>query len=272
MAVFETDIGQLALRTGQAVPPFFEKLISFLLDKDRLATEGIFRISAIRSLLDRFQRDINISGDVVLPDDTDAHVAANLITRFIGAIPGRIGVNARANEWEKIKTVADAKELFESLPLVNRALLSRTVGLFTMVLRYPENRMGAQALARILLPSLVEKADPWWLLDAAIPTILIEHYAEVFASMPAVRPDGTFMTAQEFHNSIDNLMTEFFCVSAVPGARRVQPVSSVKAMEGRMRRNVAVKDRSTEEILNSLLTFDETVHFQEPFVLTPLLL
>jgi hypothetical protein len=270
MAVFGVDIGQLAMRSGHAVPLFLEKLISFLLDKERLATEGIFRISADRAVVDRFQRDIDVSGDVMLSDTTDPHVAANLIGRFLRAIPGRIGVNSRADEWEKVKTVDDAKELFESLPLVHRAILSRTVGIFTAALRYPVNRMGPGALARILLPSLVEKEDPWWLLDPAVPTLLIEHYGEIFASMPAIHADGRFMSAEEFDSSIDSLMGEFFCASAMPSARRVQPVSSLRAREGRMQRNVVVKDGSCEEILAALLTLDETVHFQEPLVLTPL--
>jgi hypothetical protein len=265
--VFGKDVGQLAMMSRHAVPQFLERSFAFLLAKDRLRCEGIFRISGLKTQVDKHYHHINATGDATFPDDCNPYVVANLITRFFREIPNHILINSNANLWDSVRTAKDIKRQIGLLPVVNRAILSRTIAFLSIAVREEwDNRMNVKAIARILKPSLITKPNPSWLLADEIAELFFTNYAEIFEGISSLSPDGEFISPQEFDNIIGpDVLTECFAVSVarLPDQREGKELT-------RMCRQVDIPMTAMDVMLEELLQLDNNPKKATGFQLMPL--
>lgn len=179
---------------------------------NRLCTEGLFRIQGNEVDIREYQTIINKTGDVNFPDEFPAVSVANIITRFIGCIPGHLLEDKNAEAWNNVRTPEQAKELINKLPIINKALLSRIMAFFRIVAKKSaETRMDAHCIATILSPTLVTNPkNPQYLLSVSVCTMLIEQYENIFDSIASLK-NGGFIPSDDFHASISDQCNEFFC-------------------------------------------------------------
>lgn len=253
MVVFGCTLNELAVLHYKPIPSFLEKCFAFLL-KNGIDKEGIFRISGDIVELKNLQTKIDATNDIDLSDSTSPFVVANIITRFFRFIPGHVLIDTRADEWMNVRTADDAKRLFNLLPLINRAVLSRFMAFLTIVKNHSDrNRMGSQALSVVVSPNLIEKpGSPEFLLPNEVVMIMIDNYDNVFDSMPALNPSGEFQSDEEFSSSIGNVCMEFFCKSS-PVSMKLKPIDEEK--QCRLDRNIHINKPNYNDTFQELLAF-----------------
>lgn len=252
MPTFGQPLNNLAVYFSQAIPPFLEKLFSFMIEK-ALDVEGIFRVPGDDKVIKHYHSIIDATGNVDLAEKVSPFVVANLITRFIRFIPNHLLIDKNANELAKIDSVESAQAFLQTLPLIHKAVFSRLIAFFTLVAKHSAgNRMGTRAISLILSPILVENPDEAiWIFPADIVELFLKNYKEIFVSMPALTPDGEFMTEQNFQKSIGDVCSIFFCQST-SNPVTLSPV--VAAKQVKMCRNIIIEQTDFKEIYKKLLS------------------
>jgi hypothetical protein len=265
--VFAKDVSQLATMTQHAVPPFLERSFAFLLAKDRLRREGIFRISGLKSEVESYYRHINATGDATFPEDCNPHVVANLVTRFFREIPNHILIDANASAWDDVRTAKDIKHRVDLLPVVNRAILSRTIAFLSIAVSEKwDNRMSVNAIARILKPSLITKPNPMWLLADEVAELFFTSYAEIFEGISSLSADGRFLSPDEFDNLVGpDVLTDCFAVSVV-----MLPNLKEEKGPARICRQVHIPAVAMEAMIDELLKLEDKPQKATGFQLIPL--
>lgn len=251
MPTFGQPINSLAMTYSQAIPPFLEKLFAFMINKC-LDTEGIFRVPGGDRDIKHYHSIIDATGNIDLPENASPFVVANLITRFIRMIPNHLLIDKNANELAQISTPDQARSAFQSLPLINKALFSRIMAFATLIIKHEsKNRMSSKAVSLILSPILVEKPnDPLWIFSAETVEMMLKNYNEIFSSMPALTPEGEFMTDKAFQESIGDVCSIFFCQST---ATPISLAPVVEAKQKKMCRSINVNPTSWDDMFYKLL-------------------
>ena len=258
MPIWGQNLTSLALTFQRAVPLFLEKCFTFILE-NHLDTEGIFRVPGNEADIKSFITSIDAIGDISVNSNTNAFVICNIITRFIRDVPDHILLDKNANKLQDCKTPADLKKIIMSLPIPNRAILSRLLGFMTIISQHSENNlMPISNIAIILSPILVDDpSNPQYLLSKDISIMLLENYREIFSEMLAIDANGNWLSEEQFTKSIGDVMTTFFCQSSFLR----KPLTPIKIeKQARMVRNIKIDTRSNEWdcLMNELLAINPT--------------
>lgn len=253
MVVFGQPIVEIALTTYRAIPPFLEKSFRFLLSNSLLDTKGIFRVCGSDVEIQRFQSVIDATGDITYPNDTKPFVVANLITRFIRQIPNHLLIDKNAAAWESVRTPEEAQKLFKALPLIHRAVFTRIIAFFRVVVQHKEkNCMEAKSLAIILSPILISKIDDrTWLLPFSTVEMLINRYDEIFGTMTSFDENGVFMSDVEFNSTIGDICAQFFCQSTA-APLKLKPL--VETKQCKLTRNLEIPKTDWNALFGVLLS------------------
>ncbi|OHT13133.1 RhoGAP domain containing protein [Tritrichomonas foetus] len=253
MVVFGCSLNELAVMHYKAVPAFLEKCFDYII-RNGLNLEGIFRISGDFAEASRVQSSIDATDDLVINENTNPFIVANIISRFFRAIPGHVLIDKRADQWFNIKTVDDAKRNFQKLPLINKAIFSRLVGLLSIVAKNSDsNKMTPLALSIVMSPNLIERDDlSAFLLPKEVLIIMIENYEEIFKGMSALDENGNFLPENEFTASIGDVCMEFFCKSS-PVPLKLKPIEEENHY--RLSRNFQIEPADFNTVMNDLFTF-----------------
>ncbi|EAY19579.1 RhoGAP domain containing protein [Trichomonas vaginalis G3] len=258
MGIWGKNLTAVFMQTRRAVPRFLESCMSYVLEK-YVDEEGIFRIpgdvnkkTAIRQFADATDTfDENLT--------TSPFEVCNVITQFIRDIPDSILMNSNLQTVIEIYDVNDAKDFVNTLYFINRALFSRIIAFFTLITKHPSNRMNASNIAIILSPILIcDPQNPAFILPKNIIEIFLNHYDEVFSTIPALLPNGEWMPSEQYEKSLGDLTESFFCQSTYINPK----ISSMEDVEKKLEpseqicRNISIDEDNIGHILKFLLCSD----------------
>ena len=210
MSIFHQPLVNLAAESHQPIPPFLEKCFKFILEK-AVDKVGIFRIPGNDRELKKMEEMLDKIGDIRLEETTNPFNVCNIITRFLRYIPGHVLIDDDSAKWYNAKTVEDMSKLVAQLPLLNRALLSRVLGFFSIVVQHTDkNRMNPKSIGIILSPNLiVDRENPTLLYPTQNIELLLNEYKNIFKKPFALDENGNFLSAEEYSNVV-HYVPEFF--------------------------------------------------------------
>lgn len=259
MVVFGCTLNDLAILYYKPVPTFLEKCFALIIEKG-LDTEGIFRINGDHSEIQQLKNQIDATNDITFPENVSVFCVANIIFRFFESIKNHVLIDSRADEWKNAETKEQLKSLYEKLPLMNRALVSRLFGFLYIVQQHSDqNKMGSSNLAIQISPNLLEfkpqatENDPTLLSHQnflKVVTTMIDEYFYIFESMLSIDKDGQFLSEEAFADSIGDICMEFFCKSS-PVALNLKPIADEKHC--RLNRNIPIQRPEYDQIMQQLL-------------------
>jgi hypothetical protein len=171
--LYNMSLQELANSEGSATGvPFIVKTCILEIERRGLKIEGIYRISASTSTVEKLEQlfeslDINNTNDInkmrSIIDNGDIHAMAGLLKRYLKKIPDSlipqelynsyININNIQNEEERIDRLS---KLILSLPETNKStLLMLTKHLALVAENEKFNKMNSTSLATVFAPTLV---------------------------------------------------------------------------------------------------------------------
>ena len=254
MPVWGQSLVSVALNDQRAVPLFLEKCFKYIIDK-YLDTEGIFRIAGPQSEIKSLIETIDAIGDIKLNENTSVFSICNIITRFIKDIPGHILNDKNANQLQQCTNSSQIRTIFQSLPIINRAVFSRLIGFMTLVCKHSStNLMTVSNIAIILSPILVDDpSNPQFILSKEVCEMILNDYTTICADMLALDSNGNWLSDEEFSKSIGSVITAFLCHSSYM-TKQLTPIKVEKP--ARMIRNMRIDVGGWDSMLNELLAIN----------------
>ncbi|VCW48772.1 unnamed protein product [Gulo gulo] len=193
---------------GELIPPVLRFTVTYLREKG-LHTEGLFRRSASVHTIREIQRLYNQGKPVNFDDYGDIHVPAVILKTFLRELPQPL-LTFRAYEQilgitsvESSLRVTRCRQILQSLPEHNRAVLSYLVGFLHEVSRECIfNRMNSSNLACVFGLNLIWPSQGASSLSALVPLnlfteLLIEYYEKVFSTPEAPEARGELSTSTQ---------------------------------------------------------------------------
>eukprot|EP00005_Dracoamoeba_jomungandri_P002096 CAMPEP_0174253966 /NCGR_PEP_ID=MMETSP0439-20130205/3325_1 /TAXON_ID=0 /ORGANISM="Stereomyxa ramosa, Strain Chinc5" /LENGTH=987 /DNA_ID=CAMNT_0015335303 /DNA_START=51 /DNA_END=3011 /DNA_ORIENTATION=- len=189
----------VAAKDGSELPAIVEKCVNYLEMKDRLKTEGIFRLSGSAVLIEKYVERFDTGEDVDLSEEKDPHAVAGLLKLYFRDLPEPLltyelypSFLAATCTKDRAVVLRYVKHLVQKLPPVNLALLDYLLSFLRRVSEYSEiNKMALHNLATVFAPNLLRKQQSnafGMVVDTpminSIVNTLISEYDYIFEDLP----------------------------------------------------------------------------------------
>jgi len=190
--VFGTSLQSATLVPGYGIPQIvFDTTEALLTTPGALESEGLFRISASKSALERLKGEYN-AGHYVSLTDEDPNVIAGLLKLWLRELPEPLIPQKMSVRFssEKSGGIVAMKRLVYELPRLNRLCLHRIMEVaYNTSLKKDVNKMDAGNLA-IVFGAVVSRRDDVDIQNPAVMAqvssmtvivgLFIEHYNTIF--------------------------------------------------------------------------------------------
>ncbi|KAF8560518.1 hypothetical protein P879_03954 [Paragonimus westermani] len=129
--------------------------------------EGIFRRTAVISQVELMRVKVDENSEPITSDICPPMVAAGVLKRFFGEIPGHLLGDNNWDKWVAVTQISSGEErasqmegLIKKLPKVNQTLLTILIHLLAHIRDHEStNRMSAWALGTVWGPNLIQRPD-----------------------------------------------------------------------------------------------------------------
>ncbi|EAY18266.1 RhoGAP domain containing protein [Trichomonas vaginalis G3] len=254
MPVWGQSLVSLALTYQRAVPKFLEEAFEFII-KDHLDQEGLFRMAGNDTEIKAMISKIDILNQLQANKNTNPYNVCVIINRFLRDIPGHLFIDSNAQAFQKCTTPTQVKDIIRTLPVINRAVISRLFGFLCMVAKHSDkNKMTALNLSIVMAPNLVDDAsNATFLLNKDVVLLMIKEYAAIFDDMSSLDSNGNWISDDAFSQITGNVVSAFLCQSSF----MMKPLTPIKVeKQARMIRNVRIEISSLDHIMNDLLSIN----------------
>eukprot|EP01103_Thecamoeba_quadrilineata_P008064 TRINITY_DN17852_c0_g1_i1.p1 TRINITY_DN17852_c0_g1~~TRINITY_DN17852_c0_g1_i1.p1 ORF type:complete len:606 (-),score=137.21 TRINITY_DN17852_c0_g1_i1:59-1876(-) len=203
--VFGTPLAKVMSRPNNTnLPLILDKSLSFL-EKHGLEVEGLFRISASASVIEKYKDEFDLSKDVDLAGVDDPHIVGGLLKLYLRELPEPLLTHSLYDSFLRVLDVQNEvqvtklKELVQQLPIPNRKVLQQLLGYLSKVAQHSQkNFMGLQNLSVVFGPNLLRPPQnnktpntnsfEHSSLINTLTELLISNHDKLFDPIPAVSP------------------------------------------------------------------------------------
>eukprot|EP01103_Thecamoeba_quadrilineata_P000823 TRINITY_DN10723_c0_g1_i1.p1 TRINITY_DN10723_c0_g1~~TRINITY_DN10723_c0_g1_i1.p1 ORF type:complete len:681 (+),score=135.35 TRINITY_DN10723_c0_g1_i1:28-2070(+) len=210
---FGVPIEVLTARDGGKVPAFFSACVDYLTTAPALTEEGLFRISAPRPDLEKYQGELDLGNKVSFKDLNDPHIVSGLLKMWFKSLPHPLLLSE--NEMETYNTwisatsessdqmLVKAKNFVDSMPEANRRVAKKVMKMLVKITReQAKNKMSLNNLAIVFSPILLHPRDEKFQTSIARSTAILDNlksiieflgsnYSIVFAKQKANDSSGS---------------------------------------------------------------------------------
>lgn len=252
MPVWGQSLVSLALTYQRAVPKFLEEAFDFII-KGYLDREGLFRMAGNDSEIKVMISKIDILNELGAVKNTNPYNVCVIINRFLRDIPGHLFIDSNAQAFQKATTAQQIKDIIRTLPVINRAVISRLFAFLNIVASHSDkNKMTLNNISIVMAPNLVDDpSNPTYLLNKDVVLLMLKEYKTIFDDMCSLDANGNWLSDEDFSKLTGNVVSAFLCQSSF----MMKPLTPIKVeKQARMIRNVRIEIGNVDHIMNDLLS------------------
>ena len=252
MSYWGVDLFVAAQKSFSIIPTFIEKLFECILE-NFIEIEGIFQNPGDNRVIQNIIKEIRDT-NIFIPPNGKSFELCSVINKYLSSIPNHLLIDQNSFKIEKIKTITDAKEFFNCLPLPNQALFSRLFGFFKLLLRNPKNKLTPQILLTKISQYLIERPGHIWVLHYSICEIFLNNYFEIFSNILSITEEFNWIKFEDFNNYYKNLI-EYFFIQSLNNNNQKKLKKTIYENK-KITKNIKINDELSWKVLISKLLED----------------
>ncbi|XP_006819678.1 ralA-binding protein 1-like [Saccoglossus kowalevskii] len=178
------SVDRSKLYDGVELPAVVRDCVDFV-ENNALTTEGIYRLSGVKSQIAQLRQCYD-KGQSVNLEDYDPHVVAGLLKQYLREIPEPVLTLPLMPKFDEVAALQDEalklegfKQLLGQLPVYNRTLLSWIIVHMTHIIE-EDNKMSLQNVSIVISPTMR--------ISHRILNVLLSHSTVLFKDVNLKRP------------------------------------------------------------------------------------